>query len=214
MTSTCQQASPSEACLASKAVYWPAETGPGNPQASYYRARYYDSSLGRFLLEDPLHFAGGRNFYRYVGNNPVNRKDPLGLWGVIIGGGLGLGAQLTFGNNSGQYNFGLSSGVGEGAYFHLDPTDSGGCHKGGAYGVMNIHLTVGTPHVHGTLDATLEDANPPSEEVALVFPPGVGISWNPLGNHEPPHGVLAGGAGLFGGVGFSFHSPPTNCECQ
>ncbi len=43
----------------------------------YYRARYYDSSLGRFLLEDPLDFAGGKNFYRYVGNNPINRKDPL-----------------------------------------------------------------------------------------------------------------------------------------
>ncbi len=53
--------------------------------------------------------------------------------------------------------------------------------------------------------------------MAVVFPPGVGISWNPmgpLGLHEPPHGVIAGGAGLFGGVGFSFHSPPSNCGCQ
>jgi hypothetical protein len=173
--------------------------------------------LGRFLLEDPLDFAGGKNFYRYVGNNPVKRNDPLGLWQVTIGGGLLLGAQLTFGNNSGQYNFGLCSGVGEGAYVHLDPTDSGGCHKGGAYAVMNVHLTVGTGHVHGTIDATLEDGNPPSGEVALVFPPGVGIGWNPMGPqgiHEPPHGVFAAGTGLFAGVGFSFHSPPTNCECQ
>jgi uncharacterized protein RhaS with RHS repeats len=115
---------------------------------SYYRARYYDSSLGRFLLEDPLDFAGGNNFYRYVGNNPVKRKDPLGLWQFTFGGGLGLGAQLTFGNNGGQYNFGLSSGVGEGAYFNLDPTDSGGCHKGGAYGVTNVHLSLGEGHAH------------------------------------------------------------------
>jgi RHS repeat-associated protein len=111
---------------------------------NYYRARYYDSSLGRFLLEDPLDFAGGKNFYRYVGNNPVKHRDPLGLWQLTVGGGLLLGAQLTFGNNGGQYNFGLSSGVGDGGYFHVDPMDSGGCHKGGAYAVMNVHLTVGT----------------------------------------------------------------------
>jgi len=180
----------------------------------YYRARYYDSSLGRFLLEDPLDFAGGKNFYRYVRNNPVKRKDPLGLYQVTIGGGLGLGAQLTFGNNGGQYNFGLSSGVGEGAYFNLDPTDSGGCHKGGAYGVTNVHVSLGAGHVHATVDATLEDGNPPSGDVEVVFPPGVGISWNPMEPHEPPHGVIAVGVGLFGGVGFSFHSPPTNCGCQ
>jgi hypothetical protein len=173
--------------------------------------------LGRFLLEDPLGFAGGKNFYRYVGNNPVKHRDPLGLWQVTIGGGLGLGAQLTFGNNGGQYNFGLSSGVGEGAYFNLDPTDSGGCHKGGAYGVTNVHLSLGEGHVHGTVAVTLEDGNPPSGDMGVVFPPGVGISWDPmgpLGIHEPPHGVIAFGAGLFGGVGFSFHSPPTNCGCQ
>jgi uncharacterized protein RhaS with RHS repeats len=44
------------------------------------RARYYDSSTGRFLSEDPLRFmAGGADFYRYVNNNPVNFTDPRGL---------------------------------------------------------------------------------------------------------------------------------------
>ncbi len=45
----------------------------------YYRARYYDPKTGRFISEDPIGFAGGINLYRYVGNNPVNFKDPLGL---------------------------------------------------------------------------------------------------------------------------------------
>jgi len=184
---------------------------------SYNRARYYDPSIGRFPSEDPIKFWSGKNFYRYVGNNPVKRKDPLGLWQLTFGGGLGLGAQLTFGNNGGQYNFGLSSGVGEGAYLNFDPTDSGGCHKGGAYGVTNVHLTLGEGHVHATVDATVEDGNPPSGDIEVVFPPGVGVSWDPmgpLGIHEPPHGRIAFGAGFFGGVGFSFHSPPTNCGCQ
>ena len=46
---------------------------------SYYRARYYDPSLGRFTREDPLRFgAGDPNFYNYVDQNPVNYIDPSG----------------------------------------------------------------------------------------------------------------------------------------
>ncbi|WP_413935409.1 RHS repeat domain-containing protein [Nitrospira sp. BLG_1] len=46
----------------------------------YYRARYYDSTIGRFLGKDPLMLGGGdTNFYRYVRSNPVNRNDALGL---------------------------------------------------------------------------------------------------------------------------------------
>jgi RHS repeat-associated protein len=29
----------------------------------YYRARYYDPTVGRFLSEDPLQFEAGTNFY-------------------------------------------------------------------------------------------------------------------------------------------------------
>jgi RHS repeat-associated protein len=46
----------------------------------YYRSRYYDPSLGRFMREDPMRFTGGINFYAYVKNRPVDRVDPLGLW--------------------------------------------------------------------------------------------------------------------------------------
>jgi len=47
----------------------------------YYRARYYNAGLGRFISEDPIGFAGGDvNLYRYVGNNAVNYTDPSGLY--------------------------------------------------------------------------------------------------------------------------------------
>ncbi|HBH02991.1 MAG TPA: hypothetical protein DDZ42_13905, partial [Candidatus Rokubacteria bacterium] len=46
----------------------------------YYRARYHSSRLGRFIAQDPLGFsAGSVNLYTYVGNSPVNSRDPLGL---------------------------------------------------------------------------------------------------------------------------------------
>ena len=45
----------------------------------YYRARYYDPQIGRFISEDPLGFMGGPDFYPYAGNNPVTFLDPYGL---------------------------------------------------------------------------------------------------------------------------------------
>lgn len=45
----------------------------------YYRARYYDPQVGRFLTEDPRGFREGVNFYAYVFNNPINNVDPTGL---------------------------------------------------------------------------------------------------------------------------------------
>ena len=45
----------------------------------YYRARYFDSITGRFITEDPLRFRAAANFYPYVGNDPVDLYDPLGL---------------------------------------------------------------------------------------------------------------------------------------
>ena len=46
----------------------------------YYRARYYNPVLQRFISEDPIGFRGGINVYSYVGNNPAGSRDPLGLW--------------------------------------------------------------------------------------------------------------------------------------
>src|SRR6266545_8058791 len=53
---------------------WDPETG-----LYYYRARYYDPRLGRFISEDPILWAGGENFYSYVKNRPATLSDPQGL---------------------------------------------------------------------------------------------------------------------------------------
>ena len=66
-------------------------------QASYYRARYYDSNVGRFINEDPARFASGNSdFFAYVLNSPVNFRDPSGL--QKSGGSSGGGASCCQNN--------------------------------------------------------------------------------------------------------------------
>jgi RHS repeat-associated protein len=75
------------------------------PDASglvYYRARYYDPSVGRFTQRDPVGYLDGLNRYAYVGNNPINFTDPHGL---TAQGPLGI----QFASQNGSY-FGPSSG--------------------------------------------------------------------------------------------------------
>jgi RHS repeat-associated protein len=45
----------------------------------YYRARYYNPYIGRFLQTDPIGYDAGINWYLYCHNNPLSYTDPSGL---------------------------------------------------------------------------------------------------------------------------------------
>jgi RHS repeat-associated protein len=87
----------------------------------YYRSRYYDSTIGRFVNEDTIGFEGGdANLYRYVSNSPTNYTDPSGNFrlslgpppvtspspvtpppGVGVGVGVGVGTGAAAGTEAG-----------------------------------------------------------------------------------------------------------------
>lgn len=49
----------------------------------HYKARMYHSRLGRFLQTDPIYYSDDMNMYAYVGGDPLNRADPMGLEGFV-----------------------------------------------------------------------------------------------------------------------------------
>ncbi len=72
----------------------------------YYRARYYNPTLGRFTSEDPLGFGGGDvNVQAYVSDRPTVLRDPSGL-DVTIWLYQGL-----FGNPFGQVALSINDGM-------------------------------------------------------------------------------------------------------
>jgi RHS repeat-associated protein len=62
----------------------------------YYRARYYDPALGRFISQDPMGFAAGdANLYRFVKNSPLNGTDPSGQAEMVEGANVWHGVGLA-----------------------------------------------------------------------------------------------------------------------
>ena len=73
----------------------------------HYRARAYSPVLGRFISRDPLseaELSQGPNLYAYVGNNPGNHLDPLGLFAPGVGASAAANALSSMGTASAATN--------------------------------------------------------------------------------------------------------------
>ena len=79
---------------------WDPETG-----LYYYRARYYDPKVGRFISEDPIGLAAGPNGYVYAGGRPTNAVDPSGLDWIEYTGHYVLVYGGKYGDRSGVLDY-------------------------------------------------------------------------------------------------------------
>jgi RHS repeat-associated protein len=76
--------------------------------------RGYDPGTGRWLSRDPIAERGGMNLYGYVGDNPINVIDPLGLIDIPVpGSGIWQTPSASDAAHVHEYN-----GVDQGPHMH------------------------------------------------------------------------------------------------
>jgi len=89
-----------------------------------FGARDYDAEVGRWTAKDPIGFDGGdTNLYAYVGNDPVNCVDPLGLFDFNARfftptGGVGLNIRS---DDQGNFRVRFEIGAGNEVGVTFDP---------------------------------------------------------------------------------------------
>ena len=109
------------------------------------------------IYRDP-HSQGARRIGLFVGNDPINFVDPLGLWSVEVYGGAGLAGFASFGYNSGHFSWRLGIGAGDGVSASWDgrnkATEGGlaeGAHEGGLIGRLDLGAGVAGVGVGGEI---------------------------------------------------------------
>ncbi len=162
----------------------------------FYRDRYYNPGLQRFVSEDPIGIAGGINLYAYVTNDPVGLFDPFGRDGQQQVNPLQqyIENENAPATDAGRYDALAQAG---------QTADAGvktGLVVAGAEAAP-VAAIVGGPVVAAAVVATSETlANNPS--LVTQFTEGfvAGASPGPSGFPPTPAGI----AGFFVGKGLSF----------
>ncbi len=79
-------------------ILWQAREYSWTTGLYYFRNRWYDPVVGRWISKDPMGIDGGINLYEFCRDNPLNLRDPSGniapwvgaaLTGGVIGGVVG-----------------------------------------------------------------------------------------------------------------------------
>lgn len=195
---------------------------------NFYRARYYDPRLQRFVGDDPLGFDQGPNSHIYVWNEPTRHRDPLGLATLILGGGAslvgvtgvegsaGIALNPGWGGCAGAGFFG-SGGIGAGVNVGADAFI--GVVRGGFDSVQgqtaNVNLAMGPISISaffdprtGSLVGGTVGVGPGAFPVqasgsyawtgTVGYAPGCDAPPSPPG--EPPSPGSSGGPGKAGGI--------------
>jgi RHS repeat-associated protein len=161
----------------------------------FNRARYYSSTLQRFIAEDPLGATlKAGNFYAYANNRPIDSIDPLGLWTLQVGGSVSLTfIPIIGGTLNASGGFAIDSNGNIATY--------GATGAGGSLGGQgSIGVTVAVSNAQTVNDLAGPFLNVSGSGGAGAFAGADGFVGN------SPHGIVTGGgvtagAGIGGSVG-------------
>jgi RHS repeat-associated protein len=133
----------------------------------HFGFRDYEPASGRWTAADPGLFENTLNLYAYAANDPVNGRDPNGLWAVSIGftayEGLGGGASLTIGGTGlnltgfkvcGEVGVGIGGGLEAGVAHDVGSTDLK------ASVLLDASATVGLVKVGGGVEYSRKQGDP------------------------------------------------------
>ena len=141
----------------------------------FYRARYYDPMLKRFISEDPIGMMGGANFYLYVRGNPVRYVDPLGLQSVYtdLRGGTTTFNPAPYPGE--PFTFPTSSSV--------VPSAQPGANEGFSTPDVSVIPTTNNPTAYGPPGTYIDTGDPRGRDIH-----GGGSCLGPLGSQQPRQG--------------------------
>jgi RHS repeat-associated protein len=131
-----------------------------------YKARMYVPHIGIFAQLDPVGYPAGANLYAYVGNEPINLVDPLGLkkfdvaptnppkcidlcnntpapppTGTRIPGGISPGLFGSLGTGNASSNAGRGGGFG-GAFHQITETTTYTSNFGPSFSISNTTYSI------------------------------------------------------------------------
>jgi RHS repeat-associated protein len=179
----------------------------------FYRARFYDPVLKRFISQDPLGPGGGVNFYAYVSGNPLSFSDPYGLygWGDFVGdaanGAAGFGDALSFG---------LTGYIRR--QWDIDSVDKcSTAYQAGYWGEVGLEvvLTLGSGALrHAAVEVGSRAAQAEARHFTRAYRRDQGLSGGFVHHSNPLVGHPGGGTALFptGGLPASVHSGAWNLQ--